>query len=122
MYVADKNIEFNYGVMVGFTAAQITDLLSRAFERDSTRWAECVKGDYKDLGKGTLLVQVSKDGSVIECIPLFSSDIIRGLKVMHETFPSIFRTLIGFEDGDWVDGKVPDIFLQLCLFGEILYN
>jgi hypothetical protein len=123
---------------------RIADVLCSAFEGGSNYWYRIEKEvtpeegkrfkTFPDLGDGTsyLDLPLSEGGALIvsdfngvnegetpKKRTLNLSSIQRGLKVMAEKYPRHFGHFLDEERADSITG---DVFLQCCLFGEIVYG
>lgn len=66
---------------------------------------------------GRLFIE-SDDGGETESGFLDRDSIKKGLQLMRDSYPSTWAEFIGEEE----DGGTGDRFLQLCLFGEIVFQ
>lgn len=73
---------------------------------------------YYPLNPGGGLIFSDKERDNKETFLLNSTAIQIGLQKMAEEYPKHFAD---FQSGDY-DGNTSDIFLQLCLFKEVLYS
>ncbi len=113
---------------------RINDLICGAFEGGSNYWYCIGSFNYPDgetkesLGiefehmelpmKGgslTITVEEEDDGKIYT---LDKEACIRGLKVMAEKYPEHFADWRNEDD----DATTADVYLQCCLFGEIVYS
>lgn len=98
----------------------IVDTLITACEGGSNYWCKSVtpfikSGDaYESMLQGFDLVD-SESGKKYK---VYSTAIIRALHLMAEKFPKLFDDVLN-ENGDADDG---DIFLQLCVFEDVIYG
>lgn len=134
-----------YTVLTAITRDQIAGILCTAFEGGFSSWASLVKyvyaegvskADFKEGGRFydkdwvpylivpqtegcALIIKDVEDG--VPGGPFFRLDrcaIQHGLTVMREKAPRHFADFIN-ENDDAVTG---DVFLQCCLFGEVVYG
>lgn len=71
--------------------------------------------DYPINKDGAVVVMDTEEGKGYE----INLDTIRaGLKVMAEKFPEHFADLIGEDD----DATTSDVFVQCCVFGDVIYG
>jgi hypothetical protein len=105
------------------SSQQIADLVITAFEGGITYWCEsCDCGSayqkpatYDGPFEWTLKLHDEDDD-----VTLTPEKIQTGLQKLADDFPTIFNRCTD-EDGDY-DGDDADIFMQLCLFGEVVYG
>lgn len=137
-----------FKVTQDITAEKIRGLLCDAFEGGSNYWymieeAVYPKGlsnaDYGEGGKGQdgesywhwaqllptqeggAVIISSKEGDEINGSKRWKLDkhaIQRGLDVMREKYPRHFGDFLAEND----DADTGDVFLQCCLFGELIYG
>ncbi len=101
----------------------MSDLLCTAFEGGSSHWSELealgVPGATEllvSLNEGAaLVVQDIERGNTYE---LTLESCLRGWQVLHDSYPKQWAAAMA-EDGDAETG---DIYLQCCLFGEVIYG
>lgn len=111
----DLNIKINYS----FTEQQLLDLLDTA-GRGARYWASS-KLEYETEAKKALnlIGAVIKDEEAKKAYILRPDMIEQGLKIMAKKYPQHFIDFAVREDYDQATG---DVFLQCCLFGEIIYS
>jgi hypothetical protein len=119
-----KNFQIKTRVEV--TPERVSDLLCSAFEGMSY-WAKRTKDNAKKVGAfysfeaptkpdGWLVVLDTYDDD--KSYKIKNSDIIKGLEVMAEKYNQHFTNFMA-ENEDAITG---DVFLQCCMFGEVLYG
>lgn len=113
-------------------ASRVADLLCSAFEGGSDYWAVVVRRHaptewkYTDmdgrhyvhlipLNPGGLIVFQTDDN---EYHNLDQAALQRGLQVMAEKYPEHYADFLAEND----DAATGDVFLQCCLFGEVIYG
>ena len=131
-------------VAINVSDKQIQNMLCNAFEGGSNYWIERTKYDYgttglkpKDFSDGgkmqdpkdyfhplqivpitegcaVLIKQIDEDAWV----RLDRAAIEKGCQVMAEKFPQHFADWMGEND----DATTGDVFLQCCVFGELVYG
>lgn len=111
---------------------RVNDLLTSAFEGGSTYWCELVsvvrpkgknKGKYlQDIpflpGGVVILKDKEESGLNAETFALDRSSLETGLQTMANKFPYHFGLFMDEND----DAETADVFLQCCLFGEVIYG
>lgn len=130
-------------VEVEFTKKDIGSLLCSALEGGSNYWyrlekkypppdvqlTESVLGDKKifphidyPLQGGMLTISdyygVDGDESQMKKVSLDGAAILKGLRVMREKYSHHFADWLRGND----DATTGDVFLQCCLFGEVVYG
>ena len=102
---------------------RIEDLLVGAFEGGSNYWIKSVHRvteRHPDIYRAAVAgdgVHVRADGEP-KCRPLTRGHIQQGLRLMAEKHPSHMGAVLDGND----DASTADVFLQLCLFGEVVYG
>jgi hypothetical protein len=118
------------------TKQRISDLLCSAFEGGSNYWyiiAECVEPpvlefrtsdktifkhlDYPLNDGGGLLIGDQEDEDRQPILLDFAA-IRKGLTLLAEKYPRHWADFLSEND----DASTADVFLQLCLFGEVVYD
>jgi hypothetical protein len=114
---------------------RIKDLLCSALEGGSNYWIKSAespnKSDWPEQVKywhecpvygAAVTINVAKEGRGDEhggkSYTLNRADLERGLQVMAEQFPQHFADFAKEND----DATTGDVFLQCCLFGEVVYG
>lgn len=104
---------------------RIDDLLTSAFEGGSNYWYqidnqttpfEGFAGEAWRQPGGILIKDMENEadpGKVLD-----AEAVERGLQLMADKFPSRWADFITEND----DAETGDVFLQLCLFGEVIYG
>ena len=127
-------------VQLEITTEQMRDLLVSAFEGGSNYWVDIKKleyppgkshSDYKNFLKDgesfwppIYVVPFEKDGAVVlkdiedDEHTLTLPKMEEGARVMAKKYPSHFSNLIS----DNADAETADVWLQLSIFGEIIYG
>ncbi len=112
---------------------RIQDLLCCAFEGGSYYWYSITAFNYpkgqtqESLGiefkhlelpfrGGSLTIEDAEDPSVVRILD--RAAIVRGLALMKDRHPREWADFIGENE----DAETGDVFLQLCLFGEVVYG
>lgn len=124
---------FQVEVTHKFTAEQIDDLLTCAFEGGSNYWY-CIKRTvepteitYKiqsyltpalNPGGSLVIVDREDDHETAKEYFLNLETIQKGLELMAKEYPYHMKNFI--EENE--DAETGDVFLQLCLFGEIVFG
>jgi hypothetical protein len=110
----------------------VADLLCCAFEGGSNYWANVVlrhnpttwefldDGEHKyihtvPLNPGGFLIFQEPDGKQYS---LDQGTIQKGLQIMAEKYPEHFADFVA----ENADADTGDVFLQCCLFGEVVYG
>lgn len=122
-------------VTTPITDRQIADLLCSAFEGGSDYWIHKIdvhrgKNDGRPYGEeytpGYLSAPFSQDGYVDvdpgEGEPIVRLDhaaLLKGLTVMAKDWPRHFGDALSESNADATTG---DVFLQCCLFGDIIFG
>jgi len=121
-------------VIVDVPEDTIDSLLTSAFEGGSNYWYRVEKkisgkedkaagcqylGDYVLKGHGLIISDFygAEKGDRVEKT-LDREAVCRGLKIMADKYPHHFKDMMN-DDGDATTG---DVFLQCCLYGEIIYG
>lgn len=120
-----NNFEFELGV----TLQQVTDLLISAIEGGSNYWYR-LENDNDDTSRGYWErvwdsgLKVSDrcadepyKGEPTEKI-INEKTMMEGLQLMQTKYPHHFANVVS----DQGDASTGDVFLQLCVFGEIIYG
>lgn len=115
---------------VEVTAQQVCDQIIAAFEGGSNHWIHEVRpvelatgvphnpwyGHYSVFGGDFLIIILAvEDDTQWQLKP---DNVRQGLTLMAEKYPDHFKDLI--EDNG--DAATADVFLQLCLFEEVVYG
>ena len=134
-----NNVVTEVNVKVPITKQRISDLLCCAFEGGSNYWYlidEFIKPpvlewqndpeqvyqhlDYPLNAGGALIISDKEDDEPVKSKKTYRLDldsITKGIQVMAEKYPRHFADMVS-EDFDATTG---DVFLQCCLFGEVIY-
>jgi hypothetical protein len=135
-----SNVVTEISVKVPITKQLISDLLCSAFEGGSNYWY-CIDEfiaptemswqtdpeqvfqhlDYPLNDGGALIISDKEDDEPVKGKKTYRLDlesITKGLQVMAEKCPRHFADMVS-EDFDATTG---DVFLQCCLFGEVIYG
>jgi len=130
-----KKQELDLGRMIDvFSVNDILELLTGAWEGGSNYWIESVemKGSY-DLEQrpnkyypsyalapfigGKLAIHLTEsDGGEVH--NLTEKKIRNGIKLIREKHPKHYANWVGQDD----DAETSDVFLQLCLFKEVIFG
>lgn len=116
-------------VPVIVTGRMISDLLISAFEGGSNYWIRSVwlfdddrrvssYGDHPVQNLSSITVIEDDSGKKRTILMRCTDDLKKGLKIMAEKYTNHFANLIN----DNADAETGDVFLQCCLFGEIVYG
>jgi hypothetical protein len=117
---------FEVTTKVTITAEQVANLMTSALEGGSGYWIESVSPRYKNHEEYSLASAYGPDmiarifkaeDDETPCI-LSHATIQRGLDLMSHIAPNHWGDLVQETD----DAETADVFLQLCLFGEIVYG
>lgn len=106
---------------------RLTDLICVALEGGSNYWYRIEKREMLELPYwealkvcGRILISnhyvQNEDKKRSEWLDLYGME--QGLKTMQEKYPRHFNDFIEHND----DAVTGDVFLQCCLFGEVLYG
>lgn len=134
------NVVAEISVKVPITKKRISDMLCCAFEGGSNYWYWIDKFikppvlgwqydpkqvfkhlDYPLNDGGALIISDKEDDSPAKSKKTYKLDLIsitRGLHVMAEKEPRHFADFLSEDD----DATTGDVFLQCCLFGEVIYG
>lgn len=129
----------SFDLTIGLSKRRVADLLASALEGGSNYWCEIEEFvapgsvvqhtglgrvfrhiDYPLSEGGALIVSDSKvsENGKVRTARLDWSKIQAGLVLMAKAYPRMF--------GDWLaekdDANTGDVFLQLCVFGELVYG
>jgi hypothetical protein len=85
-----------------------------AGEENPKVW-ECY--EYPLLPGGAVTFQAGPDAPVTECV-LNLDSINRGFNVMSTKYPHLLADILKDDD----DATTADVFLQCCVFGELVYG
>jgi hypothetical protein len=126
----------NFKVVTELPIAKVADLLCCAFEGGSNYWYVITEFhppkkltfrtddkrlfchiDYP-LNEGGYVMVRSLEEAVFNTYKLDLAAIQRGLQVMADKFSLHYADALN-EDGDAVTG---DVFLQCCIFGDVIYG
>jgi hypothetical protein len=135
-----NNVVTEISVKVPITKQRISDLLCCAFEGGSNYWywidkfikppklewqndpEQVFQHLYYPLNAGgALIISDKEDDSPTKSKKTYRLDlesITKGLQVMADKYPWHFANMVS-EDFDATTG---DVFLQCCLFGEVIYG
>ena len=125
--------EFKVMVEVTVTEQMVEDLLCCAFEGGSNYWYMIDSFNYpegatqKSLGiefpqlelpfrGGSLTISDIEDGDTKKTLDIKAIE--NGLKLLATKYPSQWQAFISENH----DGDTGDVFLQLCLFGEVVFG
>jgi hypothetical protein len=123
----DENLTVT--VPVTFRKEDIADLLTTALEQGIGYWCDNIvraTGTRTDIAKryvplqddgGTLRFQEYETGKLYD---MNFDTIKKGLALMAEKSPKLFSEFMS--EGGGADCTVADVFVQYCLFGEIVYG
>lgn len=117
---------------ITFKEQDIKDLLSSAFEGGSNYWywieefgnPDNIECEFKCIDlplsdNGYLIIKDKEDDSdKPELYRLDRNIIERGIRIMSKKYPWHFENFIK----DEADAETGDVFLQCCLFGDIVYG
>jgi len=96
---------------------RITNLIENAINGGISYWcSECTSNeDFKKLGREPDTFTEHADDIVHT---LTHQKAVDGLSLMQEKYPHQFAAFMTEKD----DADTADIFIQLCLFGEVVYG
>ncbi|TRZ80178.1 hypothetical protein D4R86_04795 [bacterium] len=115
-----------------FEDQDIKDLLCCAFEGGSNYWyhiqtainPDKIECEFRHLDlpmseNGYLIIKdIEDDDDYPELYKLNRQSIEKGLQIMADKYPEHFHNF----DIDNADAETGDVFLQCCLFGEIVFE
>lgn len=113
----------NIKVPITFTAEQIGDLLCTAFAGGSNYWIEEVIPHKVDectyiheipLNRGILYIKTVDNDTVT----LTPESLEKGLQVLADNYAWFIAHIIN----DNADAETADVFLQCCVFGDLVYS
>lgn len=126
--------EPTFSISTSYSVKRISDLLCCAFEGGSNYWYMIEKFnkpeklefrtdkdtvfphlDYPLNAGGSLIITATGD-KTRRTLDLEAC--VRGLKIMAEKYPKHFADWVGEND----DATTGDVYLQCCLFGEVVYG
>lgn len=134
-----KDFSFKVPFEIEISSERISTLLCSAFEGGSIYWANddyLVEIDIYDKFIGVEIPkmydyefplydygfiafrQYDENGVNIETDYLDKRALIKGAKIMAQKYPRHFNDVINYDD----DAITGDVYLQCCLFGEIVYG
>lgn len=131
-----RPMEFNVQVSMVVTSRQVADLLVGAFEGGSSYWIENIEIGQVAEGFGSAntgsddyyprIIRTPLSGGFLrisivdeeESKVLSLKEIKRGLDLMASKYQRHWGDFI--MEGD--DATTSDVFLQLCVFGELIYG
>ncbi len=130
----DRHFDIAIQTTVKLTAEQISDLLTVAFEGGVNYWCEIrklilppgmTKQDfawaYSELPLhegGAMILGTNENDPNLENKRLDRFTIKRGLSIMAEDHPRHWQDLVN----ENYDADTADVFLQCCLFGELVFG
>jgi hypothetical protein len=107
---------------------RIEDLFVCAFEGGSNYWYTIVKHNKKEINAQFLSTLPAKEGGWVEvmdnegelkkAVRVDRSVAEKGLKIMAEKYPKHFTDFINEND----DADTGDVFLQCCVFGNVIFG
>jgi hypothetical protein len=135
-----SNVLTEISVKVPITKLRISDMLCSAFEGGSNYWY-CIDKfikppviewqsdpkqvyqhlDYPLNAGGALIISDKESDEPVKSKKTYRLDldsITKGIQVMAEKCPRHFADFLGEND----DATTGDVFLQCCLFGEVIYG
>ena len=129
--------EISFSVQHKIPLTRLSDLLAEAWDGGSAYWARAIKYNEPDEWKFSTSVShgeghhygheypLNPNGSVVindieedKNITLDWNKIQKGLKVFVEKFPQAYADFVDEND----DAGTGDMFLQCCLFGDVIYG
>lgn len=105
----------SYGITLRLSADSVDDMLIMASERACRYWCKFKKWKKENRKLVVLVVQTLDEDKQYQ---LTDRKVSIGLHLMSQNYVKIFARMI---QGD-IDDDVADVFLQLCLFGKIVYS
>lgn len=112
-------------IPTSITTENIKDLLCNAIEGGSNYWIETItrynatvdQAEYRQdvpfAGGFLELVDIEDDKHIVDL-----NSIKKGLKIFQEKYPWHLQNLIK----DNADAETGDVFLQCCVYGEVIYG
>lgn len=124
-------------VQIEVADSRLADILVGAREGGSNYWMKQIKplsgmalkkdpqisdfdAWYGDMIKnGFTIVQIEKhEDNAPDKYEITNELICKGLQVMHDKYPAHYAAIV--EEND--DAETSDVFLQCCVFGELIYG
>lgn len=116
-------ITFEAMITITLTEEQIAGLLCCAFEGGSSYWMRRKKLPYTTEGPMKLLLPVEIwDRETGETLTLDYTQVSYGIKVLGESRKRWAGRCIADIVADNADAETGDIFLQACMFGDLVYG
>lgn len=81
-------------------------------------WAPCYTLPFVEGGGIVIMVDETDDGSYSKKYSLMLHNVNQGLQIMANKYPTHFADLLN----DNQDLNTADVWLQCCLFGELIYG
>lgn len=118
------NKKLSFSIRFYFNREQVADLLDSA-SRGADYWADNelgfesqVKEVLDENGVGSSIKDLEADSENNNIHILNLAKVKKGLRIFAKKYPKHFSDFIS-EDFDQTTG---DVFLQCCLFGEVIYS
>lgn len=121
-----NNFKIMFNVQIEISRDEIENILINAFYSGIGQWAEVKKVNKpKDVEIACWEVSPISGGSILiydfhekKIYNLNLKKIEKGLKVMSQKFPKHFADFLSGND----DAITADVFIQCCLFQDIIYG
>ena len=107
---------------------RVTDMLTNALEGGSTYWARKITNERFEgaefaseapMAGGSFILIHDAESDDMPGRTLINREVCEiGLQEMAEKYPRHFANLIAGDD----DAETADVFLQCCVFGEIIFG
>lgn len=100
---------------------KVVDLLCSAFEGGSNYWIDSVSSNTDsiyDIENKNYALTITVYAFRRQEHVLTQDKLKKGIQVMHDDYNLHFRNF----DSDMSDAETGDVFLQCCIFGEVVYG
>lgn len=110
----------SFRATVELSEQQVADLLCSAWEGGSNYWANAIGQPYSltgalDFSEPIIVIDLANDGKRHR---LTLAKVEAGCRLLGRVEPRILSDIVT----ERADAMTGDAFLQLCLFGEVLYS
>lgn len=107
----------NIAITRTFPRQRVEDLLCCAFEDGSAYWAESEGGFEQAFEPGGVIIREFEEDEP-EALRLDREALTRGMQILADKYPRHFARFVAEDE----DAETGDVFLQCCVFGEIVYG